>query len=160
LGSDAETGGADDADVTWFHRHLLLTKVVLAALIAVPVAAAAVARTGDGAALKLHWDGSRTTAPVTGTFVAPATPAGEHVVFGGRLSGDLSLARGLRLVVGRRSDGARLYDGALRDFAGFDLGSVPAAKTQREFAYQVSLRPGALATGSVSASFHWQTERL
>jgi len=142
--------------VSWFRRHLLLAKLVALALVAVPVAAATATHGGDGPALDVRWDAARTKA-LTGTLVVPRADAGTHVVLGGHLDGDLELARSLHVVVVRTSDGARLFDGALANLAGLDLGAMPANAAERELRYRVTLPRGAAAHG-LRAAFGWTTE--
>jgi len=125
--------------------------------VAVPVAAATAGRGGDGAALDVRWDSTRTAA-LRGTLVVPRAEPGTHVVLAGALDGDLELARDLHVVIVRAADGARLFDGSLASVAGLDLGAMPEDRAQRELRYAVTLRHRATLE-KLHASFRWADQR-
>jgi hypothetical protein len=102
-------------------NRTLRTKLVVGwlfvlALVAAPLALAA--RGGHAEqGVQLAWQPGKIGANDSFTL-----PAGSHPVLRAAVRGGV---QGLRLVIVRRADGARLFDGSLSGFRSLDLGRLP-----------------------------------
>jgi hypothetical protein len=100
------------------RTKLVVGSLFLLALVAAPLALAARGGHADQG-VQLAWKPGKTGANESLTLPAGSHPVLRAVVRGG--------AEGLRLVILRRADGARLFDGSLAGFRSLDLGRLPAA---------------------------------
>ena len=100
------------------RSKLVLLWLLILALVAAPLALAARGGSADQG-VQLAWQPGKTGANDSFTL-----PAGSHPVLRAAVRGG---AQGLRLVIVRRADGARLFDGSLAGFRSLDLGRLPVA---------------------------------